>query len=200
MSFRNMRNAVGVSVLAAGMAASAFGQFTPIEFYREQAAPNKGDMAMHHNYNLDFTTNSANPAFNYFTFPNPKAPGFIVKYQSHTFVSAFAPGACFEIVSSGPNGADVILSVFNQAGAWTWLADDNAGNRQFRARIFLPGFAQYAVRISEYSPNNPNNQTHINVRKYNLDGGAAITATSCRLNGVPFWQPNLNGGNPYNPL
>lgn len=195
----NFTRAIGLSALAVGLATSAFGQVSPNSFYQEQAAPNKQNAMAYFTYDLDFTKTSVNPAINYFTAPNPRSPANIVKFRPHTFVAAIGPGACFEISSSGPAGSDLILSVENQAGNFVWVADDNAGGGQFRARLYMNGSAQYTVRISEYfSPNN-NNQNAINIIKVNADPGAAITAASCRVNGMPFWQYNLNAGNPYNP-
>jgi hypothetical protein len=181
------------------MATSAFAQVAPNSFYQEQPAPAKQSAMAYFSYDLDFTKTSINPAINYYTAPNPRAPGNIVKFRPHTFVAAIGAGACFEISSSGPAGSDLILSVANQAGNYVWVADDNAGGGQFRARMYLPASAQYTVRISEYfSPNN-NNQNAIGIIKVNADPGSAITASSCRTAGMPYWQPNLNAGNPYNP-
>jgi hypothetical protein len=194
----NIIRAVSLAVLAAGWAASASAQGGPFNTFSEYVAPNKGNLVHAFMYDLDFTKTSVNPAINYATFPNPKAPQFIVKFSPQFFSTQVAPGSCYEIQSSGPVGSDLILSVLNQAGNWVWLADDNDGNRQFRARVYIKSGAQYNVRISEYSPNN-NDQNGIAVRKFNLDPGDVITATSCRSAGVPFWQPDLNGGNPYNP-
>jgi len=191
--------AVGLSVLAAGLATTAFAQGGPFNTFSEYSAPNKGDLVHAFMYDLDFTKTSVNPAINYATFPNPKAPQFTVKFSPQFFSTLIAPGSCYEIQTSGPVGSDLLLSVMNQAGTWVWLADDNDGNRQFRARMFIRSGAQYNVRISEYTSPNNNDQNGVAVRKFNLDPGAAITATSCRAAGVPYWQPDLNGGNPYNP-
>jgi hypothetical protein len=199
MRHLNIRRAVSLSVLAAGLAASAFGQAGPYKLYSESLAPNKGDMANGLQYDLDFTKTSLNPALNYPTFPNPKAPQNIVKFHPHFFFINIAPGACFEIQSSGPVGSDILISGRNQAGNYVWLADNNDGNGQFRVRIFIKSGAQNHVRIHEAKSPNNNNQNGIVVRKLNRDPGAAITATSCRAVGVPFWQSDLNFGNPYNP-
>jgi hypothetical protein len=191
--------AVGLSVLAAGLASTAFGQAGPYQLFSEAPAPNKGDMSAGLQYDLDFTKKSFNPALDYPTFPNPKAPQNIVKFKPHFFFENQAPGACFEIQSTGPVGSDLVVSAMNQAGTYVWLADDNAGNRQFRLRFFIKSGAQYHLRVHEYvSPNN-NDQNGMVLRKLNLDPGAAITATSCRAAGVPYWQIDLNGGNPFNP-
>jgi hypothetical protein len=195
----NIRKAVSLSALTAGLVTSAFGQAGPFNFFQEQLAPIKGNLMHAFQYDLDFTKVSINPAINYATFPNPNAPQFIVKFSPQFFASNIAPGACYEIQSSGPVGSDLLLSVLNQAGNWVWLADDNDGNGQFRARLFIKSGAQQNVRISEYASPNNNNQNGIVVRKFFLDPGSVITATSCRAVGVPFWQMDLNLGNPFNP-
>jgi hypothetical protein len=202
MLHADIRIALGLSALAVGLATSAFGQVAPpgpYQFYSENPAPNKGNLAGGQQYDLDFTKKSLDPAIDYPTFPNPKAPQNIVKYQDHFFAANVGLGACFEIASSGPAGSDLVVSAQNQAGTHVWLADDNNGNGQFRLRFFIKAGAQYHVRVHEYSSPNNNNRDGIIVRKFNLDPGAAITATSCRAAGVPYWQFDLNGGNPYNP-
>ena len=199
MSHVDLRRAVSLWVLAAGLGTSAFAQSQPFEFFHEELAPNKGDVHWYYQYDLDFTKTSANPALNYPTFPNPKAPGSIVKFQTHSFMPGIGTGSCVEIESFGPLASDLVLSVTNQAGTWKALADDNvAGTHHFKARLFLKFAVSYTVRIHEYS-SNPNNQNTISVKKINLNPGSAINATSCRVAGLPFWQSDLNLGNPYNP-
>lgn len=199
MHFKKIGKAIRLATLAAGLATTAFAQVGPYNFFSENPAPNKGDVMQGIQYDLDFTKISINPAINYSTFPNPKAPQNIVKFSPQFFFSNIAPGACYEINSAGPAGSDLILSVMNQAGNWVWLADDNAGGGQFRARLFIKPGAQQVIRISEYASPNNNNQNGIIIRKLNLDPGAAITAISCRQAGTPFWQRDLNLGNPFNP-
>jgi hypothetical protein len=195
----NFKRAISLSALAVGLATSAFGQIAPVLSYMDEPVTAKGQTYLTLRPDLDFTKTSANPAADFPTFPNPRNPGNIVKYYTLNLVAAQFPGGCFEIASFGPAGSDVILSVQNQAGTWKWLADDNSGGGQFRARIYLPDNASYLARISEYSSPNNNNTNSIDFMKVNRDGGSAITATSCRATGMPFWQPNLNSGNPFNP-
>jgi len=203
----NIGSAIGLAALVAGMATTAFGQVAPYRSYQEQPAPNKQNAIAYFGYDLDFSKTSANPNNNYPFFPNPRNPVQNVKYMPQIFTAATGSGACFEIAStSTPAGSDLLLSVQNAAGNWVWLADDNAGAGQFRARMYIPAQAQYSVRISEYvtwvseGQQNTLNQANIGGIKVNADPGSAITASSCRIAGMPFWQPNLNGGNPYNPL
>lgn len=195
----NFTNAVGISVLAAGLAASAFGQAGPYKFTAEYLGLNKGDLLAGLQYDLDFTKTSVNPALNYPTFTNPRDARFTVKFHPHFFSTQVGPGSCYEIQSSGPAGSDLLLSVQNAAGAFVWLADDNNGGGQFRARLYVRPGAQTITRISEFTSPNNLNQNGIIVRKFNLDPGIAITPTSCRAAGVPFWQIDVNGGNPLNP-
>jgi hypothetical protein len=195
----NIRRAVSQSILAAGLATSAFAQIAPFHAYTEQPAPNKGETVNALQFDLDFTKTSLNPAINYPTFPNPKFPQRIVKYEPYSFTASLTPGGCFEMASVGPTGSDLLLSVQNQGGYWVWLADDNGGNGQFKARLYIKSGAKYTVRISQSTTPNNNDQNGILVRKINADPGSAITASSCRVPGVPFWQPDLNLGNPYNP-
>jgi hypothetical protein len=200
MLHMNFRKAISLSALAAGLATSAFAQTAPFQFYLEQPAPNPGNLAGVQEYDLDFTKTSLNPAINYPTFPNPKFPQNIVRYQPHNFTASVGLGACFEISSSGPVGSDLIVSVQNQAGTWVWLADENAGNHQFRARFFIRAGLPRALRVSESKSPNPNNQNRITVRKLNQTPGTAITATSCRVAGLPYWQLDVNGGYPILPM
>jgi hypothetical protein len=190
----------GLAALTIGLVSTVSAQTVPHEFYHEKSLPisDQGDIFIH-TYSLDFTKTSLNPSLNYETFPNPRNTSSIVKFFPHRLVAAASPGACFEITSEGPAGADPIISVQNHAGVWAWLADDNQGGGQFRARIYIKPVGQYEFRISQYTPGNNNDQLGIRVRKIKANSGSAINATSCRLSGVPFWQNDLNSGNPYNP-
>lgn len=206
MRHMNIGKAISLAALAAGFGTSAFGQVLPYESYQEQPAPTKQSAMAYFGYDLDFTKTSVNPNNNYQFFQNPRNPVQNVKYQPQIFTAAVGSGACFEISSgSAPAGSDLLLSVQNTAGNWVWLADDNAGGGQFRARLYIPAQAQYSVRISEYQTwvsegqQNTLNQANISMIKVNADPGSTISASSCRQTGVPFWQPNLNSGNPYNP-
>ena len=92
-----------------------------------------------------------------------------------------------------------MVSVQNFAGNWTWLADDLSGGPQFFARFYIKPAAQNDVRISQYTNGNPNDQITVYVRKVKANPGATINASSCRLLNRPYWQMDLNSGNPYNP-
>lgn len=186
----------GLSAMASfGLSVSAFGQ--PYQHYQEKSAPNTGDMSVFHHYFLDFTTSSANPAYNWPTFTNPRNNSSVVRYAPHRITAAVSPGGCFEISSSAPMGSDILLSVQNNAGTWKFIADDNAGLGQFLARVYVKPSAQYEFRISEYSPGNNSNQPNIYVKKLKLNPGSSINSSSCRVSGIPYWQHDLNSGNPY---
>ena len=202
----NISRAISLAALAAGLGTSAFGQVAPYESYQEQPAPNKQNPQAYFGFDLDFSKKSANPNIDYPSFPNPRNPVQNVRYMPYSLVSSVGSGACFEIFSnSAPAGSDLLLSVQNAAGNWVWLADDDAGNGQFWARIFVPANSGQTVRISEYvtwiseGQQNTLNQANIGVVKVNADPGSAVTASSCRVSGRPFWQSGLNSGNPYNP-
>jgi hypothetical protein len=195
----DFKKAIGLSALAVGLATSAFGQTGPYQFFSQYLAPNKGDLVSFQQYDLDFTKKSLDPALDYPTFPNPRAPQNIVKFQPHFFAVNFGFGSCFEIISTGPAGSDLAVSALNQSANYVWLADDNYGGGQFRLRFFIKAGPQFHVRVHEYASPNNNNRSNIIVRQLNLDPGAAITATSCRAAGLPYWQYDLNAGNPYNP-
>jgi hypothetical protein len=202
----NISRAISLAALAAGLGTSAFGQVAPYESYQEQPAPNKQNPQAYFGFDLDFSKKSANPNIDYPSFSNPRNPVQNVRYMPYSLVAGSGSGACFEISSnSAPAGSDLLLSVQNAAGNWVWLADDNAGNGQFFARIYVPNGSGAMVRISEYvtwiseGQQNTVNQANIGVVKVNADPGSAVTASSCRLSGKPFWQSNLNSGNPYNP-
>jgi len=202
----NISRAISLAALAAGLATSAFGQQSPYESYQEQPALHKQDALAYFGFDLDFTKKSANPNIDYPTFPNPRNTANIVRYKPYSLVAASGSGACFEIFSNtAPAGSDLLLSVQNAANQWVFLADDNAGNGQFWARVYVTNGQGVTLRISEYVTRLANgqlntlNQANIGVVKVNADPGGAVTATSCHLSGKPFWQFNANSGNPYNP-
>jgi hypothetical protein len=202
----NISSAISLAALAAGLGTSAFGQVAPYQSYQEQPAPNKQNPQAYFGFALDFSKKSANPNIDYPSFPNPRNTVQNVRYMPYSLVAGSGSGACFEISSnSAPAGSDLLLSVQNAANNWVFLADDNAGNGQFWARIYVPNGHGVTVRISEYltwiseGQQNTVNQANIGVVKVNADPGSAVTASSCRVSGKPFWQPTLNSGNPYNP-
>lgn len=193
MHYRNIMKAVGFAALAAGFATNAHAN--PFQFYQEETAVNYGDEALYWSFDLDFTATSANPANNFFTFTNPRSGG-TAKYYGLSIVSL---GGCYDIHTTGASGSDPIISVQNQAGTWNWLADDNGGNGQFWARVYLKPSGANELRISEYSSNS-NNQLQVYVKKIKADPDSIINgAQSCRQSGMPFWQYDLKSGDPYNP-
>lgn len=191
MQYGNIMKLVGLATLAIGFATSAHAY--PYQFYQEETAVNYGDESLFWHFGLDFTATSANPANNFLTFTNPRST-LTVKYHPLSIVSL---GGCYEIHTTGASGSDPIISVQNQAGTWTWLADDNGGNGQFWARVYLKPSGSNELRISQYSNGNTNDQLEVYVRKVKADPDSVITAHSCRLSGTPFWQYDQNSGNPY---
>jgi len=190
---------VGLVVMASGFATTAFSQAAPYLYHQEKSAPNTGDMSLFQHFAVDFTANSANPAYNLPTYPNPRFSTNIVRYFKHVIVAGVNPGGCYEITSSGAAGSDPIISAQNNSGTWNYLADDNNGSSQFRARVYIKPSAQYEFRISEYNSGNNNNQIQVYVKKLNLSaypGSGNPTASMCYQLGVPYWQSDLNSGNP----
>jgi hypothetical protein len=202
MKYGNIMKAVGAAVLAIGFAkpAHAF----PYLFYRERTAVNYGDVISNMDFDLDFTTTSANGGNQFLTFTNPRSNTY-VKYFPLTI---FAAG-CYEIQSAaGAQGADPIISVKNQSGTWNWLADDNAGYAQFRVRVYITSSdpainspEASGLAIAGYTYSNKNDVIDVWIKKIKANPGETVNgAQSCRQGGIPYWQSDLNSGNPYNPL
>ena len=191
MHYGNFMKVIGLAALVAGFATTAHAY--PYQFYQEETAVNYGDEALFWHFGLDFTATSSNSGENFQTFTNPRSGG-TVKYYPLSIVSL---GGCYEIHTTGFSGSDPIVSVQNQSGTWNWLADDNAGSAQFWIRAYIKPSAQNEFRISEYSSNS-NNQLQVYVKKIKADPGETINgAQSCRQSGMPYWQYDLNSGNPY---
>lgn len=197
MHYGNIIKVVGLATLVMGFGTSAHAQASPYQFYQEEVAVNWQDESLWWNFDIDFTKTSVNPLFDFWTFTNPRSGGTV---KSYPFKLVAAVGTCYEIHTTGAAGSDPMVSVKNYAGNWTWLADDNGGvSPQFFARFYIKPPAQYDLRISEYTNGNPNDQITVIVRKVKANPGATINSSSCRLSGAPYWQEDLNSGNPYNP-
>jgi hypothetical protein len=199
MRLGNIAKMVGFAVMTAGFATTAFAQSSPYIYHEEDPAPNVGNISLFQHFAVDFTANSANSAYNMPTFPNPKATSLIVRYFPYSIVAAVSPGGCYEITSSGASGSDPLLSVQNNAGTWKALSDDNGGNLQITARVYVKPSARYEFRISEYASGNSNNQIQVYVKKLNLSaysGSGTPPSSSCYIQGVPYWQSDLLSGNP----
>lgn len=193
MKYGNIMQLVGAATLALGFATSAHAEYL---FYQEETAVNYGDESIFWFFDLDLTKTSANSAYNFPTFTNPRS-GSTVKYYPLNLVSL---GGCYDIHTTGASGSDPIISVQNQAGTWTWLADDNAGSAQFWVRVYIKPSAINELRISEYTNGNNNDQLQVDIKRVKADPGSTINgAQSCRQSGMPYWQYDLNSGNPYDP-
>lgn len=144
---------------------------------------------------MDFTKTSANPVYNFQTFTNTQSGGTVNYYPLKIIIL----GGCYEIHTTGAAGSDPIISVQNQAGTWTWLADDPGGAPQFYVRVYLNPPSQNEMRISAYRNGNAKDQITVAVRKVKANPGSTINSSSCRLLNKPYWQADLNSGNPYNP-
>jgi len=195
MHYGNIMKVVGAATLALGFATSAHAQSSPGQFYQEEVATTYQSEALFWFFDVDFTKTSANPIDNFQTFPNPRSGG-TVNYYPLRIVSL---GGCYDIHTTGASGSDPIISVQNQAGTWTWLADDNAGSAQFWVRVYLKPAGTNELRISAYSNGNSNDQIQVYVKKVKADPGSTINSQSCRQSSMPYWQSDLNSGNPYNP-
>ncbi len=195
MHYGNIIKVVGLATLAMGFATSAHAQNSPYQFYQEETAVAWQSESLYWTFDVDFTKTSANPLYNFTTFTNPRTGGTVNSYP----LKIVSLGGCYEIRTTGATGSDVLLSVQNYNNVWTWLADDNGGNGQFFARVYIKPPAQYDLRISEYTNGNANDQITVIMRKVKANPGSTINSSSCRLLNQPYWQMDLNSGNPYNP-
>lgn len=186
--FATLKTLAGAILFSAGLAAAQ-----PFNYsYQYNQAPGWGDMFFYHNFDIDFSKSSS--AFPSRNFPTWTAPnGHSVEYFS--FYPKGSPG-CFEITSELTSGVDPILYIQNASGTWVTFADDNAGNAQFRARVYMYSHEDRNLRISPYYNSDTNIQVFLTVKSIKANPGSTINSQSCRQSGMPYQEQNLNGGNP----